>query len=1317
MLKRILVALGLAAAIVSGASVAFLRTDFVANNLCAYAVATIEEATAARVEVSRCSVEPEQGKLTIEGLRVGDEGGRIDLKVARVFAQVKVRPLMQKVRLERLEVDHPELRLSLDQAGPSPPAGGQCLPDLIDRFEFGRVKVRKASVEVRSATARVSIPRAAFAVRGQRSQFAVSISTRGGVIELPGRSVGLISTRTAGIVDLRGTGSVDLRRADVIGTEASIFVKGKVRDLCDPQIEVAANVRVDDLESAAARLIPGVLGTVKGGVSADATVSLLRGAPHVKGDLRLKGVALQGFSPGDGRLRFDLTPSRVRVDRLELPVGRGQVNGSIDLSVADPGLPLTADLQLRDMELPELLRKLGLAHAWVALRVSGRVQARGTISPFQLSGETDLELADFAVLDGPYDKRPQARKMLEFARGKLTGAVTADAEKIVARGVGIEVGDSRLDLESTFYTDLKRGMEVSARGEVLKLEDLRGHVAQLPARGTIRIAARVGGPYQSLVIDGSLAGQGLRFMDLALGDVAAQVGFDARSMKLSFEEVKGRKHRSSYQGRIAIDFSGAGTPVDAHVELPDAYLYDLVDLSVGMVPALASLHDPEMFDGHVTGVLNAKGPIGGPDGTASLKLEDVSLWGENFDDGVARVRLHGREPRLQVEELSLRHGDAEVLAAGHFGPDWKLDFEARSESFTLADLDMADRAQLSGALRASAHVGGTSAHPLVDVAVKFSQGMAGDAELGEGDLSLKIDGAAMSWKAKIGTHALNGQARLEGDYPYTCSATVQVPDLVQYLSLLAPDVSIQSGSLSAALQLRGELLKWRESAGTMTLSQLKVVRSDLPFENDGPAQLSFGPDGVRTERLALRAPYTTALLSGGRGREGKLDLRLGASIDGRVLPGLVPDVEHASGTYLIQATVGGTTKNPVVLGNIRVEDGGGSLRGLPVVARNMNGSISFSQDALVIDSLSGKLNNGEAKVAGGIEMARMVPRKVDVSAHVSDVNVRFQDGAGATVDGDVTLHGPPLEPLLAGNLVLSQLKYTEDIDLEKSLLDFSRRPPAPKVLTKSAIVVRFDLDVHLSRGVRIENNLARTDLKGDLKVTGTSRAVGLLGSVNTVRGTATFRGNEFQIEQGVVTFTDRQRIRPSFDLQATSQIKATVPGSARDQEYKIRLHAFGTPGEPHVSLTSEPALTEGDLGFLLTFGFVSQQLQQSTFSATDSGLAIGLEALSKATGFSEEMRRFIPKNPILRSPIIDFASDFSAATSRLEPMARFQSKLITDRLELKVLQGLVTRRYRGVLGYQLSDSLSTRVQFDNEHFNTGTGTDVGFDLHLKWEGD
>src|SRR5207245_9918721 len=98
--------------------------------------------------------------------------------------------------------------------------------------------------------------------------------------------------------------------------------------------------------------------------------------------------------------------------------------------------------------------------------------------------------------------------------------------------------------------------------------------------------------------------------------------------------------------------------------------------------------------------------------------------------------------------------------------------------------------------------------------------------------------------------------------------------------------------------------------------------------------------------------------------------------------------EHAAGTYLVQATVVGTLQSPTVLGNLRIEDGEARLRGLPIAARELNGSVSFSQDALVIDELRGKLNNGWAKLSGGIEMKALHPQEIDIAAHISDDNVR-----------------------------------------------------------------------------------------------------------------------------------------------------------------------------------------------------------------------------------------------------------------------------------------------------------------------------------------
>src|ERR1700733_949015 len=111
MLLRVLVAMALTALVVAAFALVVARTDFVSNNICAYAVATIEEASSAHVKVARCTVDPLAGQLTIDGLEIGDARGALHLTVARVFMHVVARPLVQRLRLERLEVDHPQLSL------------------------------------------------------------------------------------------------------------------------------------------------------------------------------------------------------------------------------------------------------------------------------------------------------------------------------------------------------------------------------------------------------------------------------------------------------------------------------------------------------------------------------------------------------------------------------------------------------------------------------------------------------------------------------------------------------------------------------------------------------------------------------------------------------------------------------------------------------------------------------------------------------------------------------------------------------------------------------------------------------------------------------------------------------------------------------------------------------------------------------------------------------------------------------------------------------------------------------------------------------
>src|SRR5256885_1376879 len=310
------------------AAIALLRTEYVGTNLCGYAIATIEEASAAKVRVDRCTVDPTRGQLVIDGLTVGDPGGRLEVRAARVFVQVIVRPLLQRVRLERLEIDHAEVKLALDQSGPARPRGAadhQCLPHALDRFELGRVQVRKASLTLISGGRELLVPRVDAQVHGKDDALQVSLRTAGGSVRAGQANVAITSLHADAKVDLRGRGKLELTEADLRLADASALVRGTLADLCQPKVEGSATVHLDDLGALSQQMIPGKLAGVGGSLAADVTFALARGKPRASGDLRLHGGAIEGFLPGDLTARFEWTPARLSIGNFELPVGRGGV--------------------------------------------------------------------------------------------------------------------------------------------------------------------------------------------------------------------------------------------------------------------------------------------------------------------------------------------------------------------------------------------------------------------------------------------------------------------------------------------------------------------------------------------------------------------------------------------------------------------------------------------------------------------------------------------------------------------------------------------------------------------------------------------------------------------------------------------------------------------------------------------------------------------------------------------------------------------------------------------------------------------------------
>src|SRR5262249_25276609 len=231
---------------------------------------------------------------------------------------------------------------------------------------------------------------------------------------------------------------------------------------------------------------------------------------------------------------------------------------------------------------------------------------------------------------------------------------------------------------------------------------------------------------------------------------------------------------------------------------------------------------------------------------------------------------------------------------------------------------------------------------------------------------------------------------------------------------------------------------------------------------------------------------------------------------------------------------------------------------------------------------------------------------MELSMQLEEVSARPRDYLPMTLSGELSLHGKPNALLLAGEMDIVKLRYDQSLGAETLLAQFQKAEsntlydPAPEWLS-------FDVGIRARGDVRIDNNLARAKLVGDLRLTGSNARPGLLGTLSAAEGSqAFFRGNQFAVTQGSLEFRERKSIDAVFDLHAEAQVR----------EYLVRLHAFGHASDPKVLLSSEPQLSEGDILSLLTLGVTAGD--PSNTAKASAGLAA--EALFTASGLDRQVQ-------------------------------------------------------------------------------------------------
>ena len=1313
-----LAAAALLASLVGGAIEALRRPEL-AQRLCLASAALAGRELGLSIGVESCRIDPLSASIELTRFA----GHALDepkdhFSVERI--ELRLRPLqalagglwVERISLTGLDLDW---RLAGGaRASRRSLLSGGCWSHALRLVHVEELEVRDARVRTSLGPVALDLPRLTVRSTLQRGVYHATAESVGsvtwGAASTPGKSLAL--HRVAATVELDASHDrLTVLSAALDAEGARLMATGRIDDLCHPRpdLELEGEAPIPLLSRLAAPGVPGARGTV----DLDGKLAGRAGQPVLTLRLRTSDAELAGYRLGTATLVGNLERGRLQIGALKLELDQGgeaEAHGELGFSRE---LPLTLEVALRRVALARTLDRVDIKHSLVDFRFDGKAHLAGRLAHgFGLAGGGSGTVTGLTVDDWGWD-RPVTRSRILTARYPLqiSTRLRVDADRVHLDRLLVSGGGNEVHGDASIAYDPRAGVRVKAQFPQLDLTGFE-RISTIPWAGHGSGSVSIGGSYDDPLLDGHVDVDGFHFNRLDLGHVAGDLQY--RGLVLAFPILFGTRGRTGYSVSGSVDF-GHELRTQADVDVSSGRIEDLTAAIQALDPALPSVH--EALAGVFAGHAHVQGPILSADATAELDLGGLTVFGRPFSHGAVSLRLE-RGRRLFVDELAARFGEGRVAAEGVVGTDGSLDLRYQVEGAPLGllltpggssggDSPGAERFQpfAVGRIDAAGTLTGSFAdwRPAGEGTIEGLRVLR--IGLGRAQLRFETHGRELEFEGRAGDEeTTQGKIELRGQGPYEAVITGATERLGAYLEgygLHDPP----AGSLAGKVTLHGDFLEPERSKGKFDIARLSLSREALQISSEAPFEIDVDAGSLSLRGLVLQGMNTRLALEGSRGATGALQGNASGQLDVRLLEGLLPHVDRVGGILSARADFHGTWAQPTVIGTANLERGQFSWIGLPLSARELRGRAIFSQSKVVISEARGQLNGGAADLAGELRLDGFQIDRCDLVSKLSQVPLRIPENIPSVVDGRLALYGALSAGLvMSGELHVTRARYNQELEIDR-LLDSWRRPAPRRYEARQGAGPPLHLDIRIvgDGDVRVDNDFAQLALAGELRLTGTSERTGLLGTVTAKDGLVQFRGNQYHVGDATFTFDNPERVAPAFDLTADTDAR----------QYRVFVHAYGTPESYKLSLHSQPALGEDDILKLLTFGVTSQDAASIVGAAGQAGY-LG-DVLWNLSGLHDQVRRIIPRNPFIKDFSFNIGSAFLESTGQVEPVAQIESRILSDSLRLRAQ--LPLSEYTGKRAeaeYQLSDHVSVQGEWNNDYSDYNVG-DLGLDLRMRWE--
>ena len=876
-----------------------------------------------------------------------------------------------------------------------------------------------------------------------------------------------------------------------------------------------------------------------------------------------------------------------------------------------------------------------------------QLQPLGVALDTRLSGHLTARVSaegpvDHARVRAQLDGEDVAAGPAIFDRLRLDAAIADLAQPQVAvtgkfRGGGID-GTLAVDVDLTNRGDLAiRQLQVTAAGGVVD-GDLRVDLDRLLARGALH--ARV--PDLS------------RWSRLAGVPIAGRL-----DLKAGLGAERGQTLDLTLNGdRLA--YGSGGSRVGIGHLAATARLGDLLSAPVGK--AQASL-------------TNAAFPSGGL-ASASLKL-DGSRPGRFAFTADAKGKL--------VDPLTLRlGGDLEVAPQGA-GVDIRL---AR-----LTGSFGAEHFQLTRPLRLSQR--GTDL-ALADLTLTLGPGrITGSAARRGQALSLQLAARNLS---------IASAARLLGYHDVGGSLTFDA-------SIGGTVASPQGSFKVSGRELRFALPKQ---------PRVPVLGLDLDGRWNGrEIALNGKVSGLKRETIELTGSVPLVLrpapLAVSMPPQGRLALRIEGAGELANLADLLPFGEdRISGRFALDVSLGGTVAAPSASGHLTVSDGRYENFATGAVLTKVKIELAGDRDRLTLREFSaGDSADGSLGARGSLGLSAAAPA-ADLTVTLKHFRVAARDEMVMTASGDVAVSGMIASPKVTARLTAERGDITLPDRLPPSVVRLKiveinsrdgkgtdgKRPARPAKKTETpALLATLDLDLAVPGRVFVRGRGLDSEWGGRLKITGTSAAPQIAGSLDAQRGTFDVLGKTFKITRGRIAFDGGASLDPAID------ILAEVSGG----DVTAQVLVGGLISSPTITLTSTPTLPQDEILARVLFNrgvgqiTAAQGIQVAQTAATLAGGGSGvLDRIRSRVGLDRLVFGAAPSGTASGNP--NPASGGSAASGT----AVSGGKYVAEGVYVGATQGLTPQSGKVTVEIEVRPNVTVETEL-GQTSGTGIGLNYKYD--------